>query len=255
MNFVKKHKLTSFIIVIYIAAVIVAYFLYKIFMGSNGLPVYGDRLDGIDNVPITEEQNNGLKTKLLENNNVISVRNPHLSGRTYNVTIIVADSMNRDEAKKLTEVVSASLTEEQNAFYDVQVFINKKYNCTLIAKGSANEEGVFTSDVEVSFEDDLSKDKEVLGYGLTNTNAKDYNGKMKETINTDGEIVIYGFTKDKVGESTCSIKIVRQKPTENAEGQESSIKETEINSKTNENFPIIGYKRKGSQGYSWTKDR
>ena len=30
MNFIKKHKLTTFIIVIYIAAVIVAYFLYKI---------------------------------------------------------------------------------------------------------------------------------------------------------------------------------------------------------------------------------
>ena len=56
MNFIKKHKLTTFIIIIYIAVIIVLYFLYKIFMGSNGLPVYGDRLDGIDAVKITDEQ-------------------------------------------------------------------------------------------------------------------------------------------------------------------------------------------------------
>lgn len=254
MNFIKKHKLTTFIIIIYIAVIIILYFLYKIFMGSNGLPVYGDRLDGIENVTITEEQKTNLVNKIKENNNVITVRDPHLSGRTYNITIIVADSMNRDEAKGLANLVTESLTADQNNYYDVQVFINKKYNCTLIATGYADEEGVFTSDVVVKFEEDLSKDKDVLGYGLTNTNTKDYNAKLQETITTDGEVVLYGFTKDKVGESTCSIKIVRNQA-KNAESKESASKETEINSITGENFPIIGYKRKGSQGYTWTKDR
>jgi hypothetical protein len=254
MNFIKKHKLTTFIIVIYIAAVIVAYFLYKIFMGSNGLPVYGDRLDGIDNVKISDEQKENLKKKLMEDNNVITVRDPHLSGRTYDITIIVSDSMNRDEAKKLADRVTESLTAEQNNFYDVQVFIKKKYNCTIIATGKADEEGVFTGDVVVQFKDDLSKDKDVLGYGLSTNNNKEYNAKQKEVVNTDGEVVFYGFTQDKVGESTCSIKIVRNQA-KNADSKETASKEVEINSSTGENFPIIGYKRKGSQGYSWTKDR
>jgi hypothetical protein len=254
MRFLKKHKLTTFIIVIYIAAIIIAYFLYKIFMGSNGLPVYGDRLDGIESVPITDEQKTSLKDKLLTNEKVINVREPHLSGRTYNITIIVADNMGLDEAKGLANFVTESLTPEQNAFYDVQVFVNKKYNCTLVATGYADEEGVFTSDVVVKFEDELNKDSEVLGYGLSRENAVDYNAKLDDKVTTDGEVVIYGFTKDKVGESSCSIKIVRKQPT-GEELKNSASKITTINSSVGENFPIIGYKRKGSQGYSWTKDR
>ena len=221
-------------------------------MGSNGLPVYGDRLDGIDNVPITEEQKTNLKAKIMENNNVITVRDPHISGRTYNITIIVGDAMKRDDSKKLADLVTASLTEEQNNFYDVQVFIKKKYTCTLVATGYADEDGVFTSDVEVKFESELSKDKDVLGYGLTTTNTKDYNAKIKETVTADGEVIYYGFTKDKIGEYSCSIKIVRNKAKND---KESASKETEINSITTRDFPIIGYKRKGSQGYTWTKDR
>ena len=111
-------------------------------MGSNGLPVYGDRLDGIDAVAITDEQKTNLVKKIKENNNVITVRDPHLSGRTYNVTIIVADSMNRDEAKGLANLVTESLNADQNNYYDVQVFINKKYNCTLVATDYADEEGI-----------------------------------------------------------------------------------------------------------------
>lgn len=254
MNFVKKHKLTTFIIFIYIVAVIIAYFLYKIFMGSNGLPVYGDRLDGIDKVPITEEQMTNLKKKIMENNNVIDVREPHLSGRTYNITILVTDSMISGEAKKLADLVPASLTDEQNNFYDVQVFITKTYSCTLVATGKADEEGVFTSDVEIKFESDLSKNKDVLEYGLVTKNEKTYNAKMNDTVTADGEVVYYGFTKDKTGEYTCSIKIVKNKA-KNEDAKESSSKETEINSITTRGFPIIGYKRKGSQGFSWTKDR
>ena len=254
MGFIKKHKLTTFIIVLYIAAIIVAYFLYKIFMGSNGLPVYGDRLDGIEAVQITEEQKTKLKTDLMANEKVITVREPHLSGRTYDITIIVADSMPLDEAKNLSNIVTNSLTPEQNNFYDVQVFVNKKYSCTLVASGYANEEGVFTSDVAVKFEEDLSKDKEVLGYGLSRENNKDYNAKQNDKITADGEIVIYGFTKDKTGEASCSIKIVRKQP-EGNDNKENASKITTINSSVGENFPIIGYKRKGSQGYSWTKDR
>ena len=253
MRFLKKHKLTAFIIVIYIAAIIIGYFLYKIFMGSNGLPVYGDRLDGIESVPITEEQEKTMIANLLANERIISVRDPHLSGRTYNVTIIVTDSMTVAEAKGITQTVIDALTPEQNNFYDLQVFVNKKYSCTLTATGYADEEGVFTSDVVVKFEDELDKDKEVLGFGLSRENAVDYNAKLTDKVTTDGETIIYGFTKDKVNESNCSIKIVRKQPT--GDEQQTSSKLTTINSSVGENFPIIGYKKKGSQGYSWTKDR
>ena len=67
-------------------------------------------------------------------------------------------------------------------------------------------------------------------------------------IKTDGEFVVYGYTKDKGGESTCSIKIVRNG--NNAKGKTSTI-----DSSTGRVFPIIAYKKKGSKTYVWTKDR
>ena len=162
MRFMKKHKLTTFIIIIYIAIIIVLYFLYKIFMGSNGLPVYGDRLDGIENVPITNEQKTKLVNDLKANSDVIKVSEPHLSGRTYNVVIYVTDVDKVDNAKKLADVVTKSLDDKQNEFYDVQVFITKKYACTLEATGVVDEDGNFTSDVKVKFKDDLASDKTEL---------------------------------------------------------------------------------------------
>lgn len=249
MRFMKKHKLTTFIIVIYIAVIIILYFLYKIFMGSNGLPVYGDRLDGIENVKITDEQKDKLVKDLSSSNEVISVSKPHLSGRTYNVVMYVTDIEQVAPAKKLAEKVTASLDDKQNEFYDVQVFIAKKYACYLEATGIVDEDGNFTSDVKVKFKNDLSKDKDILGFGLTTTNKKEYNAKGSIDIKTDGEFVIYGFAKDKGGESTCSIKIVRN------ENKTKGVKTTTVNSSVGSAFPIIGYKKKGSKDYVWTKDR
>ena len=64
----------------------------------------------------------------------------------------------------------------------------------------------------------------------------------------NGEFIIYGYTKDKVGESTCSIKVVRK-------AAKNSGTDSTINSTITKNFPIIGYKRKGSKTFVWTKDR
>ncbi len=248
MDFIRQHKLTAFFIVLYIAAIVAGYFFYKELNEKAGAPTYGDRLAGIENVPITDEQKKSLVDKLKSYGNVISVSDPHLSGKTYNIVITVADVDTADNAKKLSEEVTKSLDDKQNAFYDVQVFITKKYNCTLEATGVADEDGVFTGDVKVKFERDVASDKQVLGYGITNSKKKDYNAKSEYTINTDGEFVIYGYTKDKVGESTCSIKIVRKS------AKNSGIDST-INSTITKNFPIIGYKRKGSKSFVWTKDR
>ncbi len=249
MNFMKKHKLATFIIVIYIAVVIVSYFVYKLFSDTNGMPLYGDRLEGIELVEITKDQKTALVGALKESNDVVSVSEPHVSGRTYNVVITFGDVATDANAKKLADVVTQSLSKEQNDYYDVQVFLNKKYNCTLEATGVVDEDGVFTSDVKIKFKEDLSKDKEVLGYGISTAKEKEYNAKLDTSITTDGDFVVYGYTKDKVGESTCSIKVVRKA------SNDKGVEETTINSAVTQSFPMIGYKRKGSSSYVWTKDR
>lgn len=249
MDFIKKHKLTTFIIVIYIVVVGFGYFIYNMFIGSNGMPVYGDRLYGIENVPITETQYQSIMDELHKEDAVVSIVKPYLSGKILKVIITVTDTLGFDVTKALANKVTSQLTKEQNAFYDVEVFITKEYHCTLLATGITDEEGNFLSDVVVKFKSDLSKNNNALDYGITNTDKLEYNKIQEYKVTTVGEHIIYGFTKDKGGESKCSVKVIRKQG--NVENQ---TEETVSSAKTR-SFPIIGYKRKNTEKFVWTKDR
>ena len=90
MEYIKKHKLTAFIILVYIIVIAFAYFIFKLFIGSSGLPVYGDRLDGIENVPITDDQKDAIVAKLSESDFVLKVTKPYLNGKILKVIVTIA---------------------------------------------------------------------------------------------------------------------------------------------------------------------
>ena len=85
MSYVRRHKLTIFVILVYIIVVAFAYFIYKLFIGSSGLPVYGDRLDGIEKVPITEKQIKTIQSSISEEEFVLKVTEPYLNGKILKV--------------------------------------------------------------------------------------------------------------------------------------------------------------------------
>lgn len=248
MEYIKNHKLTIFIIIVYIVLVAFAYFLYKLFIGSSGLPVYGDRLDGIEKVPITEEQIAQIKDEIEKEDFVLKVTKPYLNGKVLKVIINVSDKAGVDASKALASKITAALDENQKEFYDIEVFLNKYYNCTLEATGDIDEDGNFVNDVIVKFSNDLSKNEFALDYGISNSNKVTYNKEQEFKIDKDGEYIIYGFTKDKMGEGSCSIKIVMKK-------SEAKASEDTINSITTRAFPIIGYRKYGTKDFVWTKSR
>ena len=247
MNYIKKHKLTSFVILVYIVVVAFAYFIYKLFIGSSGLPVYGDRLDGIENVPITEEQINKIVEELSKNESVIKVTKPYLNGKILKVIITVADGSELDPLKGLSSKIVEVLDADQRAFYDVEFFINMDYNCTLSAKGKMDEEGNFTSDVLVTFYDDLSKKDYDLEYGISIVAETTYNNNQLVRVSDDGEYIIYGFTKHNGKEDKCSIKVIRK-------AADLDVKETTINTiSVSRRFPAIGYLKAGTGEFVWSK--
>ena len=247
MNYIKKHKLTSFVILVYIIVIAFLYFIYKLFIGSSGLPVYGDRLDGIENVPITEEQINQISEEITKNDFVLKVTKPYIKGKVLKVIVTVADNSDLAKSKELSSKVIEILDDEQKAFYDVEFFIKKPYNCTIEATGKMDEEGVFLDDVEVKFVDDLSKSEFGIEYGLSTTDSNEFNSNQKITVKEDGEHIIYGITKDKSGNSKCSIKIVKK-------AENTSVSEVTIDTVTVErDFPTIGYMKAGTNKFSWAK--
>lgn len=247
MNYIKNHKLSSFVILVYIIVVAFAYFLYKLFIGSSGLPVYGDRLDGIENVPISEEQKKKIVEALSEPVFVLHVETPYLKGKILKVVMTVSDISDLKASKDLSTKILEILDADQKAFYDVEFFINKDYNCTLEATGNMDEEGNFIGDVDVKFVKDLSNSKYKIEYGISQTDTVNYGKGQNVKITEDGEHIVYGFVGDYVGETKCSIKIVKTTA-------EVAVKKTTINTvSVDRDFPTIGYMKAGTNQFVWAK--
>ena len=247
MDYIKKHKLTSFVILVYIIVIAFAFFLYKLFIGSSGLPVYGDRLDGIENVPITEDQIKQISDEISKSDFVLKVTKPYLKGKILKVIVTVTDNANLAASKELAPKVLSVLDDDQKAFYDIEFFVKKEYNCTIEATGKMDEDGEFIDDVEVKFTEDLSKSEFGIEYGMATADNGEFNKTQKITVKDDGEHIIYGITKDKSGNSKCSIKIVKK-------AEDVKAKETTINTITiDRDFPTIGYLKAGTTAFVWAK--
>ena len=119
-----------------------------------------------------------------------------------------------------------------------------------LQKRGPDEEGYFVENVIVKFSSDLSENEYTLEYGLTNVQGVDYNKKQEFEITEDGEFIIYGYTKDKIGEASCSIQINKKTPQENVD-----TKSQKITSVTTRSFPMIAYRKAGSASFVWTKAR
>ena len=125
MRYIKKNKLTSFVILIFILVVILGAYIYNTFFGSGRSEAYGDRLDGIEAVEITKEQYDSVKEKLKENEKVTKVTT-NLKGKIVNIIMTVKDDVSKTDAKKIAEVALKVFEKEQLEFYDIQIFVKKE---------------------------------------------------------------------------------------------------------------------------------
>lgn len=129
MKYIKKNKLTVFIIVIFVLIVIVGAYLYNLLFSSGSREAYGNRLDGIENVEIKDKQYDSIEKKLKENEGVTKVT-ASLQGKIVNIIITVKDEVTKDTAKNIATLSLEEFDEEQLKFYDIQIFV-KKDNETL----------------------------------------------------------------------------------------------------------------------------
>lgn len=179
MKVIQKHKFTVFVILVYMAVVVLGFVIYN---QSNSDLYYGDRLDGIEDVPIEESQYDDLEKELKENKYVSNMTH-HLSGKTLNVIITVVADTSLSNAKKIGSMVLTGLTEEQLSFYDVQVFI--KEDVLVFETGMTIEEfAVLLDTTEKEVKEQLKalevevKEDFVLDFKTANKVAK----KLEKTI-------------------------------------------------------------------------
>ena len=123
-NFIKNNKVTVVAFIICVIFVILVFALKLTFFPNEGTAIYGDRLDGIEEVEITDKQQEDI-IKSLEEKDEVKNADTDIKGRTLNVLITVNDDVELDPAKALTSSVIDNLKKDQTSFYDIQVFISK----------------------------------------------------------------------------------------------------------------------------------
>lgn len=123
-NFIKNNKVTVVAFIICVIFVVLVFAIKLTFFPNEGTAIYGDRLDGIEKVEITDKQQKDI-IKSLEDKDEVKKVSCDIKGRTLNVLITVNDDVELDPAKALTSSVIDNLKKDQTSFYDIQVFISK----------------------------------------------------------------------------------------------------------------------------------
>ena len=121
IKLIKKNKLTTIVIIVYIVLVLILGIIMNRFFAKNGKPIYGDRLKEVEKYPINEQS----KRKDLLSNTKISSVEFQVRGRTLNFVIKVKNEVLRDDAKKIAEGVVKYFTADELKVYSIEVLVMK----------------------------------------------------------------------------------------------------------------------------------
>ena len=121
----KENKYTTIVFFIFLGLLLIAWLLYGMVMPSNSAEKYGNRLDGIEKVKLTDNDTDQI-VKDLEENKIVNSASVRISGRIINILVEVREGTKTSSAKKLTSDAIKSLEKDELAFYDVQIFITNE---------------------------------------------------------------------------------------------------------------------------------
>ncbi len=131
-RFYKEHRIfTILMAVVIVTVIVIATVLFQLF-GANGKGKYGNRLDGIDDVPITEERQDNYRDKLVENGK-IKTASIDITGRIIYIKIVFESNVDLVEAEGIALQSLEDFSEEEQKFYDIQI--------TLSAEATDSSEG------------------------------------------------------------------------------------------------------------------
>ena len=127
MEFVKKHMSLLIAIGIFVLIFIGFLILKSVFFPSEAKAIYGDRLKGRDKVEISEATKNKVKAELSDSTSKVNVR---VAGKIIYIDMTVTGNVNVAAAKGLANKALAVFSDQEKAFYDIQVIISSDTDTT-----------------------------------------------------------------------------------------------------------------------------
>lgn len=125
----KQNKFTTIVFCMFLGLFLIGWILFGLVMPKKGEPVYGNRLDGIEEVEVTSGQTEELVKELKDKDYVVSA-STHVSGRIINVLVETKKGTKPYTAKSLRTVVLKAFEKDQIDFYDIQLFITNENDKT-----------------------------------------------------------------------------------------------------------------------------
>ena len=160
-NFIYKYRIVIALVFLLIIGVFGFITVKQYLYPDDKLTVYGNRLDGIDKVKITDEKKNEI-IKMIKEKAEIKDAKIDIQGKIINVSITASEKENtKEEMQKLCTEILLKFSSEEIKFYDFQFFIkNEDLNYNMIGyKNKISEEISYSDDVIVSEVEDEKKEQ------------------------------------------------------------------------------------------------
>ena len=123
MNFIKKNKVTILVIAIFAVCIFMIMGLINAFFPEEGTAIYGNRLDGIDKVEISDTTLKDLEDKFKDD--AVKSVSARVAGRIIEIEMVVNDDVDPGTAKIYGNKALEVFSKEQKEYYDIQIFAKK----------------------------------------------------------------------------------------------------------------------------------
>ena len=122
MTFIRKHKFVILISAISIIAIFISVFIMINSLSQEDNNKYERRIQGIENVEITDSKIDNIKAKVLEDTSVNKITF-RLDGKLIKFFIELKKDTDEIIIDNILDIILDSFTEKEKKFYDFQVFV------------------------------------------------------------------------------------------------------------------------------------
>lgn len=129
MSFIRKNKFVIITIGVFLILVVLGFQIATMFFPEEGTALYGDRLDGIEEVELSNSKLTKIESNL-KSDGAVKEADVSVAGKIVEVIITVQDDTSVDTAKALNTKVLDSLSNKEKKFYDIQIFVKKDSEAT-----------------------------------------------------------------------------------------------------------------------------
>lgn len=124
-SFYKKNRVYSILMLISIICIIAILFGFIIyFLGQTSKSVYGNRLDGIEEVEISSDKIKEIEGTIKSNEKVSEVE-VDIRGKLVYVLFVLKEGTHAD-AEAIAQASLEAFSEEERAFYDIQYTVENE---------------------------------------------------------------------------------------------------------------------------------